>query len=167
VTAPDNLTTFRVMAVVAEGNRFGKAEAPLVINKPLIIEPALPGFTNVTDQIDIAAALHNNSKMTHDVEVTVSLDVHGIFLGELGEVVPTKLTDASPTATEKVVKLALPPGATETVSFPIALTRTGEAKWNWKVRSLTDERLRDGVESTLQVGYPLPLLRETHTFQLK
>lgn len=167
VTAPDNLTTFRVMAVVAEGNRFGKAEAPLVINKPLIIEPALPGFTNVTDQIDIAAALHNNSKMTHDVEVTVSLDVHGIFLGELGEVVPTKLTDASPTATEKIVKLALPPGATETVSFPIALTRTGEAKWNWKVRSLTDERLRDGVESTLQVGYPLPLLRETHTFQLK
>src|SRR5690606_734 len=64
-------------------------------------------------------------------------------------------------------KLALSPGATETVSFPIALTKTGEAKWSWKVRSLTDERLRDGVESVLQVGYPLPLLRETHTFRLK
>ncbi len=40
--APDNLTTFRVIAVVAEGNRFGSGETPVVINKPLIIEPALP-----------------------------------------------------------------------------------------------------------------------------
>ena len=165
--APDNLTTFRVMAVVAEGNRFGKGEAPLLINKPLIIEPALPGFTNVTDQIDIAAVLHNNSKEAHEVEVTVALDEHGIFLSQLGEVVPTTLTDAAPKSTEKVVKLTLPAGATETVSFPIALTKTGEAKWSWKMRSLTDERLRDGIESTIQVGYPLPLLRETHTFTLK
>ncbi len=165
--APDNLTTFRVMAVVAEGNRFGKAEAPLLVNKPLIIEPALPGFTNVTDQIDISAVLHNNSKVAHEVEVTVTLDSHGIFLSQLGEVVPTSLTDAAPASAEKVVKLALAAGATETVSFPIALTKTGEAKWNWKVRSLTDERLRDGIESIIQVGYPLPLLRETHTFTLK
>ncbi len=65
--APDNLTTFRVMAVVAEGNRFGKGEAPLLINKPLIIEPALPGFTNITDQIDIAAVVHNNTAASQEI----------------------------------------------------------------------------------------------------
>lgn len=164
--APDNLTTFRVMAIVAEGNRFGSGETPVVINKPLIIEPALPGFTNITDQIDVAAVLHNNSGAAQEVEVTVTLDPHAIFLGRIGETIPTSLTpDAAPGS--KVVKLNLPAGATETVSFPIAMTATGEAKWNWKVRSLTDEKLRDATESKFMVGYPLPLLRETHTFALR
>ncbi len=164
--APDNLTTFRVMAVVAEGDRFGSGEAPVVINKPLIIEPALPGFTNLTDQIDVAAVLHNNSGAAQEVEITVSLDEHAVFLGRIGETIATNLAP-EPAKGEKVVKLNLPAGATETVSFPIALTATGEAKWNWKVRSLTDEKLRDATESKLAVGYPLPLLRETHTFALR
>ncbi len=164
--APDNLTTFRVMAIVAEGNRFGSGETPVVINKPLIIEPALPGFTNITDQIDVAAVLHNNSGAAQEVEVTVTLDPHAIFLGRIGEIIPTSLAPA-PDAGQKVVKLNLPAGATETISFPIAMTATGEAKWTWKVRSLTDEKLRDATESKFMVGYPLPLLRETHTFALR
>ncbi len=164
--APDNLTTFRVMAVVAEGDRFGSGSAPVVINKPLIIEPALPGFTNLTDQIDVAAVLHNNTASAQEVEVTVTLDEHAVFLGRIGETINTSLAPA-PGAGEKVVKLNLPAGATETVSFPIGLVATGEAKWNWKVRSLTDEKLRDATESTTAVGYPLPLLRETHTFALR
>ena len=164
--APDNLTTFRVMAVVSEGMRFGSGETPVVINKPLIIEPALPGFTNVTDQIDVAAVLHNNSGAAQEVEVTVTLDPHAVFLGRIGETIPTSLAPA-PGSGEKMVKLSLAAGATETVSFPIALTATGEAKWNWKVRSLTDGKLRDATESTIAVGYPLPLLRETHTFALR
>ncbi len=165
--APDNLTTFRIMAVVAEGNRFGKGEGPVVINKPLIIEPALPGFTNVTDQIDISAVLHNNTAVSQEIEVSVSLDPHAIFLNQLGETIPTSLPATAPGALEKTVKLMLPGGATETVSFPVALTEVGEAKWNWKVRSLTEERLRDATESTIKVGYPLPLLRESHTFAIR
>ncbi len=77
--APDNLTTFRVIAVVAEGNRFGSGETPVVINKPLIIEPPFPGFTNVTDQIDIAAVLHNNSGAPQEVEIAVTLDEHAML----------------------------------------------------------------------------------------
>lgn len=164
--APDNLTTFRVMAVVAEGNRFGSGETPVVINKPLIIEPALPGFTNLTDQIDIAAVLHNNSGAAQEVEIAVALDEHAIFLGRIGETLNTSLAPAPETGA-KTVKLTLPAGATETVSFPVGFVRTGEAKWNWKVRSLSDESLRDAVESKFQVGYPLPLLRETRTLSLR
>lgn len=164
--APDNLTTFRVMAVVAEGNRFGSGEAPMVVNKPLIIEPALPRFSNLTDQIDVSAVLHNNSGAAQEVEIQVGLDGHAVFLGRIGETISTSAAPA-PDATERTAKLSLPAGATETVSFPIALTATGEAKWSWKVRSLTDEKLRDATESTLPVGYPLPLLRETHTLALR
>lgn len=164
--APDNLTTFRVMAIVAEGNRFGQGDKPVVINKPLIIEPALPAFTNITDQIDVAAVLHNNTKAAQEVEVLVTLDEHAAFLSAIGEKINTSVT-APDAAGEKTVKLNLAAGATETVSFPIGLTKVGEAKWTWKVRSLSDEKLRDATESKLAVGYPLPLLRETHTLSLR
>ena len=164
--APDNLTTFRIMAVVAEGNRFGHAESPVVINKPLIIEPALPAFTNLTDQIDLSAVLHNNTGQAQEVEVEVGLDEHAIFLGEIGETIPTSLSNDTGERSRTVTAI-LEAGATETLSFPVALTETGEAKWNWKVRSLTEERLRDATESKLLVGYPLPLLRESHTFALR
>ncbi|MEM9016330.1 MAG: alpha-2-macroglobulin family protein [Verrucomicrobiota bacterium] len=163
--APDNLSEFRIMAIVAEGNRFGHSEAPVVINKPLIIEPALPVFTNITDQVDVSAVLHNNTTQTQQVEVEVGLDEHAAFIGTLGEAVPTALTDTD-SLTRKATAI-LDPGATETVSFPIALTSVGEAKWNWKVRSISNEQLRDQTESTTQVGFPLPKLREAHTFTLR
>lgn len=164
-TAPDNLTEFRLMAVVAEGNRFGHSESPLVINKPLIIEPALPVFTNITDQIDVSAVLHNNTTEAQEVEIKVQLDEHADFISAIGAEL-TALTMEEPGATQ-IVKAILNPGATETFSFPIALTKVGDAKWNWSVRSLTNERLRDAMESTTQVGYPLPLLRESHSFTLR
>ncbi|MDF1823308.1 MAG: alpha-2-macroglobulin family protein [Verrucomicrobiales bacterium] len=164
-TAPDNLTEFRLMAVVAEGNRFGHKESPLVINKPLIIEPALPVFTNLTDQIDVSAVLHNNTTEAQEIEIVVKLDEHATFISEIGAEL-TALSDEDPETTQ-AVKAILNPGATETVSFPIALTKVGEAKWNWSVRSITDQKLRDATESTTQVGYPLPLLRESHSFTLR
>ena len=165
-TAPDNLTTFRLMAVVSEGNRFGHGEAPVIINKPLIIEPALPVFTNLTDQVDVSAVLHNNTEQVQEVEVTVTLDDHAIFVSRIGENLSTSLS-ADSRETERTVRALLEPQATETLSFPIAMTSVGEAKWTWRVNSLTEERLRDATESTIQVGYPLPLLRESHSFTLK
>ncbi len=164
--APDNLTTFRLMAVASKGNRFGHNESPVVINKPLIIEPALPGFTNITDQIDVAAVLHNNTGRTQEIEINVHLDEHAVFIGTIGDKVPTSQVGSEST-TLRTATAFLEPGATETVSFPIALTSVGEAKWNWNARSRTDTTLRDATESTLQVGYPLPLLRESHSFMIR
>ncbi|MEM7601675.1 MAG: alpha-2-macroglobulin family protein, partial [Verrucomicrobiota bacterium] len=164
-TAPDNLTEFRIMAVAAEGNRFGHVEAPLVINKPLIIEPALPVFTNITDQVDVSAVLHNNTAETQEVEVAVTLDEHATFLSEIG----VELTGLAPSGNPETRKVnaILNPGSTETLSFPVALTQVGEAKWTWAVRSRNDAKLRDTTESKTQVGYPLPLLRESHSFTLR
>ncbi len=165
-TAPDNLTTFRIMAIVSEGNRFGHAEKPLVINKPLIIEPALPGFSNITDQIDLTAVLHNNTGISQDVEIEVNLDDHAVFLNEISKMIPTSLTEAKG-ETRRVERISLRAGATETLRFPVGMTKVGEAKWNWKVLSITNPKLKDSTESTIPVGYPLPLLRETKTFAIK
>ncbi len=166
--APDNLTSFRVMAVISEGNRFGNAEAKVVINKPLIIEPALPGFTNLTDQIDITAVLHNNSDTDQEVEVEVSLDEHAVFLNKIGELQQTSLAEAgaaSPSMKKATARVSA--GATETLSFPVGMVATGEAKWVWKATSLTDAKLKDAVESTFVVGYPLPMLREVRSVALR
>ncbi|HEX3870475.1 MAG TPA: alpha-2-macroglobulin family protein, partial [Pirellulales bacterium] len=47
-TAPDNLTRFRVIAVVQTArDQFGSGESSFEVNKPVMIEPALPRFANV------------------------------------------------------------------------------------------------------------------------
>ena len=166
-TAPDNLTSFRLMAIVAEGNRFAHAEKPVVVNKPLIIEPALPAFSNLSDQLDITAVLHNNTKAAQDLEIKVALDDHAIFLKKLGDPVPTNFPSPDETVRLRNRKMTILPGQTEVLSFPVAMTKTGEATWNWKVVSLTDPPLSDATESKLQVGYPLPLLRTSKTHTLR
>ena len=163
--APDNLTTFRVMAIVAEGNRFGHAEAPLVINKPLMIEPALPRFTNVTDQIDVAAIVHNNTDKRQEISLTVELDKHAVFLTKIGSPMSTNAT--VPSETSRTLSAFIEPGETESFALPVALTEVGEAKWTWKVASLTETQFRDATESRIQVGYPLPTLRESHSLTLR
>ena len=40
---PDNLTTFRAMAVASDkGDRMGSGEAPLLVTRPLTLEPVVP-----------------------------------------------------------------------------------------------------------------------------
>ncbi len=163
--APDNLTTFRIMAIVAEGNRFGHAEAPLVINKPLMIEPALPRFTNVTDQIDVAAIVHNNTEKRQEISLTVELDKHAVFLTEIGSPAPTNI--AAPGNISRTLTGFIEAGGTESFALPVALTEVGEAKWIWKVASLTETQFRDATKSKIQVGYPLPTLRESHSLSLR
>lgn len=49
-TLPDNLTTFRLMAVAVNGiERFGTAENKITVSKPLLVMQALPRLTRVGD----------------------------------------------------------------------------------------------------------------------
>ncbi|MGH7519257.1 MAG: Ig-like domain-containing protein, partial [Gemmatimonadales bacterium] len=48
---PDNLTTFRLMAVaVTAGDRYGKGESSLLVTRPLVARPALPRFLRDGDR---------------------------------------------------------------------------------------------------------------------
>ncbi|MCB1063699.1 MAG: hypothetical protein KDN20_12350, partial [Verrucomicrobiae bacterium] len=167
--APDNLTSYRIIAVVAEENRFASVEDRLVINKPLIIEPSLPAFGNVGDRMDLSAILHNNTENAIELEIRAELDRHAEFLPEAEGLVPTSLTktDQPDSGDLRVRRLTLAGGETNKVSFPALFSRMGEATWRWQATDVTNAKLTDAVESKLEIGYPMPLLRETHSYTLK
>ena len=60
---PDNLTEFRMMAVVLdERGRGGKAESSFEVRKPLMIIPAVPRFALAGDKYEAAVMVHNGKE---------------------------------------------------------------------------------------------------------
>ncbi len=76
---PDNLTTFRVMAVaVSAGDRYGKGEAKLLATRPLVARPALPRFLRAGDEL--LAGVVVNQRAGGTPRVKVSADATGVAL---------------------------------------------------------------------------------------
>lgn len=141
--APDGLTRYRVIAVAHTArDEFGSAQSAFEISKPVMLEPALPRFANIGDRLTLRGVLHNQTDFAGEVEVRV----------ELGEETVTR-------------RATLPAHGTTAVDFPVEFKAAGETKWKWTARFLADDgrtAFRDAVQTTLKVGYPVPLLREVH-----
>jgi uncharacterized protein YfaS (alpha-2-macroglobulin family) len=76
---PDNLTTFRLMAVaVTAGDRFGSGQAPLLVTRPLVARPALPRFLRENDRL--AAGVVVNARSGGAARVTVTAEATGVEL---------------------------------------------------------------------------------------
>jgi hypothetical protein len=76
---PDNLTTFRVMAVaVTAGDRYGSGESPMLVTRPLLARPALPRFVREGDRFEAGAVV--NHRMGAAADVTVEAEARGITL---------------------------------------------------------------------------------------
>jgi uncharacterized protein YfaS (alpha-2-macroglobulin family) len=136
-TAPDNLTAFRIMAVVADaGDRFGTGEARMTVAKPLSALPALPRFFTVGDHGQAGVVVHNDTGQAGSV--TVSAEAEGLVLGEK----------------RKTVSVAS--GAARPVLFDISAKRVGSAKILFHA-ALGDER------DTVQLSVPVerPVAEET------
>lgn len=74
---PDNLTTYRLMAVaVGTGSRYGTGTTRVVVNKPLLMRPLLPRFARVDDVFDAGVVVHSFGAGTGRVRVTA--DVRGV-----------------------------------------------------------------------------------------
>ncbi len=144
-TAPDSLTRYRVIAVVQTArDQFGSAESAFEINKPVMLEPAMPRFANVGDQLMLRAVLHNTTDFSGEVEVTLDLD-------------DTARTPG------KAKRIALDAHGSAAIDFPVEFTSVGKAVWKWTARFVSANSptaFRDSVETELNVGYPAPLLRE-------
>jgi Large extracellular alpha-helical protein len=70
---PDNLTTFRVMAVaVTAGDRYGNGESQLLVTRPLVARPALPRFTRPGDSFDAGVVVNERAGGTPRVQVRAS-----------------------------------------------------------------------------------------------
>ncbi|MFN3198941.1 MAG: alpha-2-macroglobulin family protein [Bradymonadia bacterium] len=68
---PDNLTTYRVMAVVVDGEgRTGSAESKITLRKPLMVQAVVPRFVYPDDRLAVEALVYNATES--DGEVAVS-----------------------------------------------------------------------------------------------
>lgn len=162
--SPDTLTRYRLIAVVHDGqSRFGTGAGEVVVNKPLMLEPAPPLFAHQGDQIRAKALLQNQSD--HGATWKVSLE-----LGGLSRPIRTEGEGKDQTLT-KLVKLEA--HSQESVEFDVHFIETGKAQWVWSAVALDQEdpvlrkSLSDAVKSEFQVHYPMPLLRETHFLSIQ
>lgn len=165
-TAPDNLTRYRLMAFATEGaTRFGSAQSQVTINKPLMIEPALPRFARIDDELIVKAVVHNTTAHSGSVEVQFTLDDRADFISEDRPFVVTNATGDAGKPEGKVWKKVVPLKAKETasVAFPVKFAKVGEAKWNWQVKTTQwsdGTALSDRMESKFNVEHPVTELRD-------
>jgi len=156
-TAPDNLTRYRLVAVVHTArSQFGNAEAAVRINKPLMIEPALPRFANVGDRLLARAVVLNRTDAAGEVEVSLTLDAQA------------KLDTNGAPAAALVGRVTVPAQGVGWLDVPVECVAAGSAKWVWRARFVggaaaadpDTASFMDSVQSTLEVGYAAPRLRE-------
>ena len=156
-TAPDNLTRYRLVAVVHTArSQFGNAEAAVRINKPLIVEPALPRFANVGHRLLARAVVSNRTDAAGEVEVSLTLDAQA------------KLDANGAPAAALVGRVAVPAQGAGWLDVPIKCVAAGSAKWVWRARFVGGAAAADpdtasfidSVQSMIEVGYAAPRLRE-------
>jgi alpha-2-macroglobulin len=146
--APDSVTRYRLVALAhTRQSQFGASQAAFAVSKPLLVEPALPRFANMSDHVLARAVVYNQTARAGEVEVTLALDAHA------------KATDPAAVLTRRVAVAAHSSAAVE---FPLEFVETGTAKWVWRGRFAEEPAggFTDAVQSTLEVGYPAPLLRQ-------
>ncbi|MBX7116370.1 MAG: alpha-2-macroglobulin [Myxococcaceae bacterium] len=130
-TLPDNLTTFRVMAVaVTNQERFGSGDASIQVSKPVLALPAMPRFARVGDTFEAGVVVH--SRAAADTEVTVTASVTGAV-------------QLQGSAAQQV---AMKAGAPKEVRFAFKATEPGSAAFRFKV---TQGAEQDGVEEKILV----------------
>jgi uncharacterized protein YfaS (alpha-2-macroglobulin family) len=139
---PDNLTTFRIMAVAqTKDSRFGRGESTFRVSKKLLLQAALPRFARVGDAFEGGVLVHNLSA----AEGTVTLDLKAAGI---------RLNDPQPGR-----QLRLGPGKSQEVLYAFEAAEPGRAVFSFRAR-MGDET--DGLEASI----PLKLPRPTETVAL-
>ena len=163
---PDTLTRYRVIAVALHGPRkFGSATTDYTVDKPIMLEPAAPRFASEGDKLSPKVLVQNNSPFEGTWEI--SLTTTSITRAGTGE------TGAPASRT-----ITLKPGGAETIYFATQFANTGTARWIWSARPLEikgDKELTpvlardlsDKAESTFEVTYPVPLMRQVQFVSMR
>ncbi|MEO5813743.1 MAG: Ig-like domain-containing protein, partial [Gemmatimonadaceae bacterium] len=127
---PDNITTFRLMAVaVTNADRYGKGQSNMLVTRPLLARQALPRFVRPGDQFTAGAVINRRDGSSVNVKVKAA------------STGATLRGDA-----EQSVTLAAQRGSE--VRFPFLATRTDSASFRFDV---TDNTNADAVRVTIPV----------------
>ncbi|HVS12365.1 MAG TPA: MG2 domain-containing protein [Thermoanaerobaculia bacterium] len=79
---PEYQGALRVMAIVADERRLGRAEATVLVRDPLVLESTLPRFLTRGDVVEVPAFVTNLSGARREVEVRLEISETG-FGGDL------------------------------------------------------------------------------------
>jgi uncharacterized protein YfaS (alpha-2-macroglobulin family) len=141
-TLPDNLTTFRVMAVAqTQDSSFGRADTHFKVTKPLLLQASFPRFARVGDEFSGGVVIHNQaSKKT---PIVLDCQAKGILLKE----------------ENSTRQISLSPGESQEVLFPFKVEKPGMAEVEFRAQM---EEETDG----LLISFPLKLPRPTETVAL-
>jgi uncharacterized protein YfaS (alpha-2-macroglobulin family) len=127
---PDNLTTFRVMAVaVTAGDRYGNGESPMLVTRPLVARPALPRFTRPGDSFTAGVVVNERAGGTPRVDVRAS--AKGVQLRGKGE-----------------QSVTLEAGRGREVRFPFRTTPGDSASFRFDAST-------EGASDAVRVGIPI------------
>ena len=151
---PDNLTSFRLMAVAAgQEDVFGSGDETITTSRTLMARPALPRILRVGDALEASVIVSSKADLgrggseksgapgtpadTFPVDVTLA--------------VGGGLTAPSP-ATRRV---NVTRGGQTEVRFPLKAVELGKATFDFKVRSVSNAKEADEVEETREIKLPL------------
>ncbi|MFL6553657.1 MAG: alpha-2-macroglobulin family protein, partial [Chthoniobacterales bacterium] len=145
--APDNLTTYRIVAVgQTKANQFGGDAAQTIkISKPLLIDLALPRFLRDGDQVELRAVVRQNFAETDGVKMRCVPDANVKLLG--GDVTSRSAQRDAPTVFRFKAKVTDP-----------ELTAT---KVRFEAVSDSNKEMSDAVEITIPVQSPTIVRRES------
>ena len=133
---PDNLTTFRIMAVAqTKDSRFGRGQTDVKVAKPVMLLPSLPRFARVGDAFQAGVVVNNNSAQKG--VVALSVEAQGIDLVDR----------------KSSVELGIDPGQSTEALFAFQASRPGPAKFVFRAKMGSDF---DGLELTIPVELPRP-----------
>jgi hypothetical protein len=133
---PDNLTTFRIMAIAqTKDSRFGQSEATFKVSKPLLLLPSLPRFARVGDQFQAGVVVNNFSDRKGSVSIV--LETKGIVLSDK----------------KNAREIVLNPGESQEVLYSMEADRPGRAVFAFRAKMGDDT---DGLELTIPVELPRP-----------
>jgi uncharacterized protein YfaS (alpha-2-macroglobulin family) len=146
-TAPDNLTTYRVVAVgQTKSHQFGgDASVTLQVSKPLLINAALPRFLRNGDEVELRAVVQQNFADSEEVTMRCVTDANCKLTGD-ATAKQTARRDA-PTVFRFKAR------AVDVDLAPVKIKFEAVAKSNAK--------MSDAVEVTLPVQPPTIVRKET------
>ena len=77
---PDNITKYRVWAIAAAQDAFGKGESQVTVSLPVMIRPSLPRFVNFGDTAHVTVVVQNQTETV--INVLVGMRTQNIRLSQ-------------------------------------------------------------------------------------
>jgi uncharacterized protein YfaS (alpha-2-macroglobulin family) len=132
---PDNLTTYRIMAVVTDENsRVGSADDRVLVRKPLMIQPVLPRFLYPNDQLQVEALVFNGTDTPGEIRVNSQFSGLDLIKGSSSQ------------------RAMVKPG--ESQSFKFAVNVTGKKEAVIRFSAVLAGHTTDAVEKKLPILGP-------------